>query len=284
MKKRKRSTVIKVQHRDSLFRGIFKILKHFIALLKHCNPGRCDLTEDDIMLFDLDSSITERIRRNDVSFITKDNRLIILIEHQSTIGANIAFRLFLYYIELLQLWIKINNVNLYGKRKLPDFPLPEFYVAYNGNEPLKETQSTFNLEYTGIKIDIQVNIIDIRFDQLADQTPENALAGYSYFYKVYEEQMKTGANTEEAFTKARETCMEQDYLKGFIDKEGFILFYKDFLNYDAQLFEEGREEGREEGLLVSALKFLQSGTSLADVIRVLGLSDNQVEELKKHFA
>jgi len=76
-----------------------------------------NLTVDDIKAFDLESSIAIRIRRNDVSFITKDNRLIILIEHQSTLNPNMALRLFLYYIELLQLWIKGEGANLYGEKK-----------------------------------------------------------------------------------------------------------------------------------------------------------------------
>jgi len=78
------------QHRDTLFRGCFKIPKHFLYLLNHCKGQACALTEKDITPFDLDSEITLRIRRNDVSFITHDNRLIILIEHQTTLNPNMA--------------------------------------------------------------------------------------------------------------------------------------------------------------------------------------------------
>ena len=122
----KRKSKIKRQHKDTLFRGVFKIPKHFISLLEHCRNKHNTLNEEDLTPFDLDSSITTRIRRNDVNYITKDNRLIILIEHQSTINANIAFRLFLYYVELLQLWIKINKINLYGQSKISNLPVPEF--------------------------------------------------------------------------------------------------------------------------------------------------------------
>ena len=295
---KKQRARIKIQHKDTLFRGIFKVVRHFICLLRHCQNGYSQLTEDDLMLFDLDSSIAKRIRRNDVSYITKDNRLIILIEHQSTININIAFRLFLYYIELLQLWIKKNNINLYGQSKVPDLPVPEFYVAYNGTAPLKETCSIFNLEYNDIRIEMKVNIIDIRFEQLADHAPDNALAGYSYFYKVYDEIMETGVTPDEAFVKARDACMEQSYLQGIIEKEGFIVFYKDFLNYDTQLYEEGRAEGEARGLAQGKaqglaqgkvqgfslaqkiINMLKNNIPIQEIAEECKISESQVEELK----
>jgi len=211
------------------------------------NKSNSNLTADDIKPFDLDSNTTVRIRRNDVSFITADNRLIILIEHQSTINPNMAFRLFLYYIELLQLWIKLHEVNLYSTAKMQNIPKPEFYVAYNGNKPLRDNYSTFKLECDGIKIDVEVKIVDIHLKSLEDTTPNNALAGYAFFYKVYDEQRLLGLPNEDAFSKARQECMKSGYLNNFIDKEDFIMFYKDFLNYDTQLLAEGRAEGEAIG-------------------------------------
>ena len=128
---------LKRKHKDTLFRAHFKIPENFLQLLNRCSGGNSTLTTNDITPFDLDSATAIRIRRNDVSFITNDNRLIILIEHQSTVNPNMALRLFLYYIELLQLWIKLNKVNLYVTTKMQNIPKPEFYVAYNGTEPLK---------------------------------------------------------------------------------------------------------------------------------------------------
>jgi len=95
----KQGSQLKLQHRDSLFHGFFKELENFLHLLNQCNSGDSLLTVDDIALFDLGSVVVIRKRRNDVSFITNDNRLIILVENQSTLCPNMAFRLFLYYYE-----------------------------------------------------------------------------------------------------------------------------------------------------------------------------------------
>jgi hypothetical protein len=176
------------------------------------------LTAADITPFDLESEITMRLWRNDVSFITKDNRIIILIEHQSTINPNMAARLYMYHNELLQLWLKQNEINLYGKQKIKDLPLAEFYVAYNGAEPLQEECSTFNYESECLKIDAKVKIINIHYDSLPDTAAENALAGYAYFYKIFDESKKNGSTTDEAFEIARKECLKNGYMMGFIDK------------------------------------------------------------------
>ena len=230
-----------------MFRAFFKMPHNFLDLLKECRNNQASLKIEDIEPFDLDSNIAVRIRRNDVSFITKDNRLIILIEHQSTINPKMAFRLFIYYVELLQLWVKTNEIDLYSASKLPELPAPEFYVVYNGVSSLKETSSVFILESIGIKIDAKVKIIDIHFDKLKDTKPDNALAGYAFFYKVYGEQIQKGLTAEKAFDVARNECIKNGYLAGFIDKEEFIVTYKDILDYDTQLRAEGRAEGRVEG-------------------------------------
>jgi len=155
--------------------------------------------------------------------------------------------LFLYFIELLQLWIKINKIDLYSTSRIPDFPTPEFYVVYNGVAPLKETTSVFTLESIGMNIDVEVKIVDIHFDKLNDVESDNALAGYAFFYKVYGEHIQKGLSAEKAFEVARVECIEKGYLTGFINKEEFIVFYKDFLDYDTQLRSESRAEGKAEG-------------------------------------
>ena len=280
------------KHRDTMFRGLFKIPQNFLHLLECCSEGESTLTVNDITPFDLESAVALRIRRNDVSFITKDNRLIILIEHQSTLCPNMALRLFLYYVELLQLWIKTNEVDIYTRQKVTGLPVPEFYVAYNGSEQLEHPFSTFGLEYTGVKIEVTVKIVDIHFEKLEDMAINNALAGYSYFYKVYDESIKQGIPSQNAFTIAREECLKRGYLQGFIDKEDFVMFYKDILDYDTQLKAEGRAEGRAEGkaegkaegLLEAAARLLKKGADMQYIVEALHLSDSQVAQLKKLIA
>ncbi|MCL2387051.1 MAG: Rpn family recombination-promoting nuclease/putative transposase [Defluviitaleaceae bacterium] len=275
---------MKRQHKDTMFRGWFKIPQNFLHLLKHCK-GDTTLTTDDIELFDLESVVIIRGRRNDVSFITKDNRLIILIEHQSSLNPNMAFRLFLYYMELLHLWIKSNSeINLYGNSKIENFPLPEFYVAYNGEKPLEEEFSTFKLDYGGVKVEVEVKILDIHFENLEDTRPDNALAGYSFFYKVFDDGLQAGLSNEEAFVKAREESMSRGYLKDFINKEEFIMDYKDHLfDYDIQLRLQGEARGKakeaEENILL-AMKYDSSNALIEEIAKKANISAARLDELR----
>ena len=282
-------------HRDTLFRVLFMIPENFVQLVAYCNKDVPILSVDDIMPFDLDSVTATRRRRNDVSFITKDNRLIILIEHQSTINANIALRLFMYYIELLQLWIKSNDVNIFGSAKIRDFPVPELYVVYNGKVPLVEKMSTFVIESRDVKINAKVNIIDIHFDKLGETKPDSALAGYAYFYSIFDKCKQGGATDDDAFMKAREECIKNGYLFGFINKEEFVVFYKDFLDYDTQLEKEAEARGEERGLERGMERGLERTLQLAiqnnapisllqAVAKDAGISQRRLEELMAQVA
>ena len=70
---------------------------------------------------------------NDVSF-TIDNRLVVLIEHQSTINQNMPLRLLLYIAHVYE---KIINHKTVHQKKLLEIPAPEFIVLHNGIAPHK---------------------------------------------------------------------------------------------------------------------------------------------------
>ncbi|MCL2362112.1 MAG: hypothetical protein FWC73_09905 [Defluviitaleaceae bacterium] len=195
-----------------------------------------------------------------------------------------AFRLLLYYIELLQLWIKQKDINLYGDGKISTLPIPEFYVVYNGIKPLERDYSTFILEHECIKIDVNVKIVNIIFEELTDVDTSNTLAGYAFFYKIFSECIKAGLSRENAFVAARDKCIQQGYLHGYVEKEDSIVFYKDILDYDMQLKQEGKSEGKAEGILESAVKLLKKGADINFVADALQLSDSQIVQVKKAIA
>ena len=272
---------LRKQHKDTLFRDLFKIPEHFMFLLKKCSGGKIQVTKDELQPFDLSTTYTKRPRWNYVSFLTKDDKLIIFVEHQTTLSPNFAFKLLLYYLELMQLWLKTKNISIHGATVIPEFPDAMLYVAYNGKdktEKLEQTSTAFNMDSTNIKINITVEIVDIRYDNLEELERDNILAGYSYFYSRYDfYHIKKKATTGEAFIKAREDCIKAGYLKDIIDKEAFVLMYKDFMDYDAQL----RVEGKEEKAAETAFEMLQRGFSLEDISAIIKMPIMWVEEILK---
>ena len=64
---------------------------------------------------------------NDISFEI-GGKLVVLIEHQSTINPNMALRLLLYISRILEKRVK--GGTLYSKKTIT-IPWPEFFVLYN---------------------------------------------------------------------------------------------------------------------------------------------------------
>ena len=68
---------------------------------------------------------------NDLGF-SVGNRLLILVESQSTWTFNIIIRALMYLIQTYHDYLKRTNQNLYGSKKV-NLPKPELYVIYTGN-------------------------------------------------------------------------------------------------------------------------------------------------------
>ena len=118
------------EYKNDIFRYLFMDGKNFVSLYKEMTG--IEMPPEDIEFFDTSSILFVKEFRNDVSFLTKDGKFFILIEHQSTISGNMAIRLLIYYVELLKIYIKLNDLNLFSTtaQKIPSV---EFFVAYNGN-------------------------------------------------------------------------------------------------------------------------------------------------------
>jgi len=68
--------------------------------------------------------------RNDVSMLI-DGRLIVFVEHQSTLNENMPLRFLEYFVHILYGMVP---ARARYKRSLVKIPSPEFYVFYNGSE------------------------------------------------------------------------------------------------------------------------------------------------------
>jgi len=172
---------------------------------------------------------------------------------------------------------------LYSEHKITDLPTAEFYVAYNGAKPLKEDISEFYKKSTNILIKATVNIVNIHFDNLQDTKTDNALAGYSFFYKVFDECRQAGLSADDSFNQAKQECISHGYLMGFIDREEFVMLYKDILDYDTQLKEEGKIEGAEKTISV-AIRSKAPFSLIEAMAKEAKISKKRLDELMTHAA
>ena len=148
-------------------------------------------------------------RINDISFEI-GGKLVLLVEHQSTIGANMALRLLLYMSRLFEKMFR--KKSLYSGKQIK-IPRPEFYVLYNGTAPCPDQEiiklsDTFEkVELLGLpekeipSLELSVRVINInegRNMEIASRCRK--LAEYSAFIAKVRSYKNELGSLEEAMT------------------------------------------------------------------------------------
>jgi hypothetical protein len=113
-------------HKNSVFSSLFSdpdVLRELYSAIEGVT-----IPPDTPVDINTLTDILYKERINDLSF-TIDNRLVVLIEHQSTINNNIPLRLLMYVARIYE---KIVNRKKLYQAKLEKIPSPEFIVLYNG--------------------------------------------------------------------------------------------------------------------------------------------------------
>ena len=201
-------------------------------------------------------------RVNDISFEIGD-KLVILIEHQSTINPNMALRLLMYIARVYEKIIGKRNIYT---TNLIRIPRPEFFVLYNGTEPyadektLKlseafETAASLGLpEKESPALELVVKVININHGKNEALVKRcKTLTEYSAFIAKVREYEKAAADRTEAMTLAVRYCQEHDILKKFLEKHGTEVINMLFAEWDqedalAVRYEEGMARGIEQGI------------------------------------
>ena len=211
---------------------------------------------------------------NDIAMLI-DGKIVILIEHQSTINQNMPFR-FLEYIA--RIYEKITTKDEKFGRKLVRLPVPEFYVFYNGKDDYP-TESVMKLSDAFIQLDsdselknqfenanypleISVKVININVDK------ENPILKRCEALKEYSEFIEqVRYNIESAIPEPLTTAIKQAIKKGFLsdylnrkstEVQNMLLAEYD---YDTDIavqrresfedgFSAGEEYGRKEGISI----------------------------------
>jgi predicted transposase YdaD len=232
---------------------------------------------------------------NDVSF-TIDNRLVVLIEHQSTINLNMPLRLLIY---IARIYEKIIDRRKFYKKNLEPIPAPEFIVLYNGKEAypdhsvlrLSDSFKAINgLKSVGVQalpLELIANVYNINHGHnQAFMERSETLDGYSVFVEKTREYGKS-QNREEAMKNAIKYCVENDILRQFLETNGseVLNMLLDWNTEDAiaASYEDGLEEGIEKGReeekinIVRNLKAL--GLSTEILSKSTGLNPKDIEIL-----
>ena len=257
--------------------------------------------KEDIKFIYLDNVLFRKVR-NDVSFLVND-KLVILLEHQSTINPNMPIRFLDYVSGLYQ--IEIEPIKKLSQRKL-SIAEPEFYVIYNGKASypaIKELRISDLFKTRNkrkVQLELIVTVININHSnnqEFLKSCP--MLNGYKKFTeKVEKYKVLYG---EVGYSMAIEECIKEnieisEYLRRKIQEVVEMLTgeYSYALELEASRADgmnegikkgirkgrmEGRMEGREEGLLTTATRMKNNSFDVATIMKITGLSREAIEKL-----
>ena len=249
----------KKNYRDSLFRRYFENPVDLAGLYKALT-GEI-VAPEDIKITTLKNVLFNN-QKNDISFQV-GNRYLILMEHQSTINPNMPIRM-LFYVALLYRRMISRNL-IYAKQQIK-LPAPEFYVLYNGPEPLEDQVlrlSTAFEEEAGSSMELVVTLKNIRYNKDNEMLQQcRPLHDYSYFVYQVEMYCNQGHSLREAMQLAAADCLEQGIMEKFLTENYEEVFDMSLLRWnekDAKKYwqEEAREDGWNDAM-VSNLKSLMA--------------------------
>ena len=273
------------EHKDSVFKMLFskpEILRELYSAIEGVN-----LPPDISVNINTISGVLIKGMRNDISFII-DNRLVVLIEHQSTINENMPLRIFKYIEKVYDKILDYKNVHI---RPLIKIPRPEFIVLYNGKEPFPETK-TLRLsdafmdmeglaEKDRVSLELVVQVYNINHGQnLEIQQKCETLNEYGLFIDKIREYEKTGLSLDESVESAVKYCIENDILKEFLREHGSEVISMMIHEYTTEDFieaireaerKEGREEGREQERDKIAQNMKEMGFSTEQIFSATGV-------------
>ena len=231
---------------------------------------------------------------NDISFVI-GGKLVVLIEHQSTLNPNMALRLLIYFSRILEKMVK--GSNLYSKRRL-SIPWPEFYVLYNGTDPFPD-EATLRLselfespqdlglpEKARPLLELEVKVINInegRSREIVNRCKK--LTEYSAFIARVRDFWAELGDLEAAIKSAIKYCQKNGILEQFLEIHGseVVNMLLTLSTEDAIAFarEEGLEDGQEKATLTIARNLLTEGSTPEFVQKITGLDLEAIQGLSK---
>jgi len=283
--------LVNAKHKDSVFSLLFSnpdVLRELYAALEGV-----ELPDDVPININTLQDVLYMDRMNDISFEI-DGKLIVLLEHQSTVNPNIPLRILLYIARLYEKII--GGKNIYTSKRIK-VPRPVFFVLYNGNAELPdqmELKLSDMFEKPGLLVseeqktvlELTVKVFNINHGknrEIAERC--KTLGSYNSFIGKVKEFEKETSDRAQALKQAIQYCKEHDILKEFLElhsTEVFNMLLTEW-NWDDALtvrYEEGLEQGLEQGLEKTARNALAKGYSFEQIHDITGLDLEAIAQLQ----
>ena len=290
------------KYKDSVFVDLFahdeSAKENFISLYNALHGTNLDAKTTEVQPVMLEQVLYMKFY-NDVAMLV-DDKIVVLVEHQSTINENMPFRMLEY---IARIYEKITDPKKKFGKTMIKIPMPEFYVFYNGTEDFP-SESVMKLSDAFMKmeddfkddkfpskqkfpLEISVKVININVDK------ENPILQRCKVLKEYSgfiEQVRFNIenNIPEPFTTAIKQSSRNGFLADYLQRKSTEVQNMLLMEYDyatdievqrEEAFEKGIQQGEYQKAIETAKKFLTMRLSLEQISQGTGLSIDEIKNL-----
>ncbi|MDR2615748.1 MAG: hypothetical protein LBC28_04120 [Oscillospiraceae bacterium] len=249
------------RYKDSVFTRYFSERNRLIELY-NALKGTEYPAETEIKIVTLEDALFLK-QINDLAFLI-DGRLIVLVEHQSTLNRNIPLRMLMY---IGREYERITDGDNIYRNRLVKIAKPEFFVLYNGVEPCEDefemclSDAFFDAPEIPDLLELRVMVYNVNAGHNAEiLNRSKSLNDYAEFIETVRDGLARGMELGEAIRDAVRRCVGRGIMKDFLQTNGSevenMLMTEFDLDVAARVWKEegfeigvekGREKGREEG-------------------------------------
>lgn len=260
-------------------------------------------------------------READIVYRLKDKDIFFLIEHQSSVDNNMAYRMLDYCIDIIYDWSTSIKI-----KKGIKYPIVVPIVIYTGTDKWRVSTDFSKMQisdyiFQNYKIDFKYNLIEINkisFKYLIEKKTlfSHAMAlektrDYEDFKEILNKILivsnKDKEVQEELYNISSlllENLMKDGYSEEFLDEIYFKIeggrsimpslyerqvqgFRKDIRKWVDEYIQEGKEEGKEEGERNSIKKvvknLIDNNSSDEFIMKITNITKNELEKYKKEL-
>ena len=271
---RQKTDVMKRTIKDSVFTNLFQDKKYLLQLYKALHPEDTDITEDKLTDITIKNVLTDNIY-NDLGFVVKEDKVVILVESQSTWTMNIIIRALMYMVQTYHDYFSRTKQNLYKSKKVK-IPVPEIYVIYTGDRKTRPSEVSLVHEF----FEGKQSCIDVKVKMIYDGEEGDIINQYVIFTKVCNEQIALHGRSQKAVLEAIHICKDRNVLREYlVSKEKEVVDIMMVLYDEQEVMRSYVESEVYESKIETAKRFLRMNKLSYE--EIAAGSELTVEEVEK---
>ena len=251
-------------------------------LYKALHPEDTNAAEEQLTYVTIENILINGLY-NDLGFMV-GNRLVILIEAQSTWSVNIIIRVLLYLAQTYHDYLAQTKQPLYTSKQV-QIPEPELYVIYTGDRQERPVEISLSKEFfDGRECAVDVKVKMIYDGAVSEETGEGDIINqYVIFTKVCNEQVKLYGRTKKAILETIRICKDRNVLKEYLEsREKEVVDIMMVLYDQEEAIQMYGESERYDEKVETATRMIADGDLPIDKIaKYSGLTLEKVIELQK---